>query len=93
MAATLVCAGVPRGVSVVLDHQAFDVGRSLQGRGEGETWTGMRDLGAGPHFCATAIAGTSGASCFPVGFFFYVEDGREDHQVRDQALELPIQQH
>lgn len=39
----------------------------------GGAWTGVRDLCVGPHFCATAVSTSQAASCFPTGFFFYVE--------------------
>lgn len=76
--ATLVCADVPKGVSVTLDHHQFDVDGELVGRG---AWTGVRNLPPGAHFCATTPtskgASTSWQSCFPTGFFFYVEGGVE----------------
>ena len=45
--ATLVCADVPKGVSVTLDHHQFDVDGELVGRG---AWTGVRNLPPGAHF-------------------------------------------
>ncbi|UPR01751.1 A1 cistron-splicing factor AAR2 [Chloropicon primus] len=68
--ANLVVSGVPKGVTVVLDYQWFDVSQV-------SCWTGVRGLSAGVHFCATTMAsgrvGQAAAGCFPTGFFFVVE--------------------